>query len=111
MGKQCRHTRQVGRTGRGSFCNGTAARCWQRGLAQWEAFARSRGSSAETRSVRGEGAHRVAAIQMRLGLLAEAEANYRQSLAERAALASEFPDTPKWREQLAATHDGLGILL
>jgi serine/threonine protein kinase/Flp pilus assembly protein TadD len=78
---------------------------------QWEAFAAITGDDAESRSIRAEGLHRVGLMRYRLGDLPEAEAAYRDALALQKQLADEFPTRSDYRQELATSHNNLGVLL
>jgi serine/threonine protein kinase/tetratricopeptide (TPR) repeat protein len=80
-------------------------------IAQYDAFAAIKGDDAESRAVRAEGRHRVAAMRYRLGELQEAERDYDQALSIRKQLAEDFPARPEFRADLARSHLGRGFLL
>ncbi len=80
-------------------------------LKQWDVFAQSKGDSADARAIRAEGASRVAALQGKLGLKADAEANYRTALTIIDQLVAEFPTNRQYRSELAQTEAYLGSVL
>jgi len=75
---------------------------------QWNVFAQSRGTSAESREIQANGATNLSLIQYRLGLDKEAEANDRKALNIRETLATEFPDNVRYRKLTAMSHQNLG---
>ena len=50
-------------------------------------------------------------MRYRLGELKEAEAAYADALALHKQLAADFPTRPEFRQELAGSHNNLGILL
>jgi serine/threonine protein kinase/tetratricopeptide (TPR) repeat protein len=80
-------------------------------LKQWEVFSQSKGETAEAQAIRAEGALRVATLQDKLGLDAEAEANYVTAVVLWEQLAANFPAAPGHRSELARTHNNLGNVL
>lgn len=78
---------------------------------QWQVFADSKGDSVQSRVIRAAGAQNLGVIQLKLGLLEEAEASERQALAIRAALAQEFPKNVQYQESWASRLQQLGGLL
>jgi eukaryotic-like serine/threonine-protein kinase len=80
-------------------------------LEQWEAFARSQGSSPDARRIQAGGAMRVAAVQRKLGMHEDAEQNLRAAIELRQALAAELPDDAENRSELAAALNNLGLVL
>jgi tetratricopeptide (TPR) repeat protein len=80
-------------------------------LKRWQAFAARTGNDERSRMIRAEGLHRVAYLRARLGQTDEAIAGYRASLAIRQKLADDYPTVPAYRQELARSHNNLGVLL
>ncbi len=80
-------------------------------LKQWEVFASAEGDTLDAREARGGALNRVAFVQAKLGLTAEAVKNYRAAIAVREQLVAEAPGTPLYRLHLASSHNNLGLLL
>jgi serine/threonine protein kinase/tetratricopeptide (TPR) repeat protein len=83
----------------------------ERALERWQAFAAQRGEGGLARSLRAEGAHRVAFLRKRLGQGEEAMAGYREAIALLESLATDFPTEPEYRARLSRSHNNLGNLL
>jgi len=77
----------------------------------WEDFAATRGDTPEARELRAEGIYRVAVIRHGLGELEDAATAYRTAISRRKELTADFPDVPRYRGDLAATHNSLGNVL
>jgi eukaryotic-like serine/threonine-protein kinase len=80
-------------------------------ITQYEGFAAITADDADSLSIRAEGYFRVGRMRYRLGELKEAEAAYMDALAIRKRLAADFPSRPEFRQDLASSHNNLGILL
>jgi tetratricopeptide (TPR) repeat protein len=83
----------------------------ERMLKRWQAFAARTGDDERARAIRAEGQFRVAVLRDKLGQGAEARAGYREALDLYEKLVEEFPTVPDYREGLARTCNGLGLLL
>jgi serine/threonine protein kinase/tetratricopeptide (TPR) repeat protein len=83
----------------------------ERALERWQAFAAARGEGGLARSLRAEGAHRVAVLRSKLGQGEEAVQGYREAIALLEGLAKDFPAVPEYRARLSSSHNALGILL
>jgi tetratricopeptide (TPR) repeat protein/tRNA A-37 threonylcarbamoyl transferase component Bud32 len=80
-------------------------------LKRWQAFAARTGEDERARAIRAEGQFRVAVLRDKLGQGTEALAGYGEALSLYEKLAEEFPAVPDYREGLARTCNGLGLLL
>jgi tetratricopeptide (TPR) repeat protein len=80
-------------------------------IKHFEGFAAIAADDAESRFIREEGLFRVGRMRHQLGELTEAEPAYAEALALLKQLAVDFPERPEFRQQLARTHDNLGLLL
>ncbi len=79
-------------------------------LSRYEAFAALPGDDAEQRDIRAEGLLRVGVIRYRLGEVKEAETAYADALAMYKQLVADFPMRPEFRQELARSHNDLGLL-
>src|SRR5262249_19689886 len=77
----------------------------------YQVFLQQEGTDATTRVETAEAYHRVAEIQGMLGKHGLAERSYRRALELWERLTADFPNVPKYRDELAATHNKLGRLL
>jgi serine/threonine protein kinase/tetratricopeptide (TPR) repeat protein len=77
----------------------------------YEAFAAEKGESEEARAVAADGQYRVANLRAFLGERSEAVAGYGEAIRLLDRLAADFPASPDYRRQLAASHNNLGGLL
>jgi serine/threonine protein kinase len=80
-------------------------------IAQFDAFADTKGDDADSRAARAEGRFRVGNMRHRLGELQEAEKDYDQALTIWKELAADFPSRPEFRHDLASSHSNRGVLL
>jgi serine/threonine protein kinase len=80
-------------------------------LRRWQTFADQEGMDESSRTLRGEGHFRVASLWARLGRKEEARGSYQKALEIYKELAEQFPAVPEHQQQLARTHDNLGIML
>jgi serine/threonine protein kinase len=83
----------------------------KRALERWRAFAAEQGEGELARSIRGEGAFRVAYLQAKLSQWDEAVRGFREAITLWEKLAAEFPAVPAYRQHLAGSHNNLGNLL
>jgi serine/threonine protein kinase/tetratricopeptide (TPR) repeat protein len=79
-------------------------------LRRWQTFAAEQGDSERARAIRAEGTLRVAHLRWKFGQY-DARAGYEEAIKLYGTLAEDFPAAPKYRENLAVCHNGLGILL
>jgi len=80
-------------------------------LKRWQAFADRVGDDQQVRAIRAEGQFHVAYLRHKLGLGEEVAAGYREALAIEQKLVDDFPAVPEYRQELAASHYNLGLLL
>jgi serine/threonine protein kinase/Flp pilus assembly protein TadD len=80
-------------------------------LKRWQSFAAQQGAGELARQVRAEGVFRVAYLRAKLGQIEEACGGYEEAIAGWALLAADFPAVPQYREELAKSHNNLGIQL
>jgi tetratricopeptide (TPR) repeat protein/tRNA A-37 threonylcarbamoyl transferase component Bud32 len=80
-------------------------------IEQFEGLAAITADDADSRAIRAEGYFRVSLMRHRLGELQEAEAAYREAIKLQQQLAAEFPNRPEFRQDLAISHNNLGVLL
>jgi tetratricopeptide (TPR) repeat protein len=80
-------------------------------IAQFDAFAASKGDDADSRALRAEGRFRVGVIHTQLGELKAAVRDYDEALGIRKQLAADFPSRPEFPEALSQTHNNRGSVL
>jgi serine/threonine protein kinase len=80
-------------------------------IAQFDAFAATKGDDADSRAVRAEGRLRVGTMRLRLGELREAEQDYDHALNIYRQLVADFPARSEFRQNLAKTLNARGVLL
>jgi serine/threonine protein kinase len=80
-------------------------------IAQFDAFSAIKGENADSRAVRAEGRFRIGTIRYRLGELPEALESYHQALNIYKQLAADFPTRSEFRQNLARSYIGRGVLL
>jgi serine/threonine protein kinase len=80
-------------------------------IAQFDAFAASKGDDADSRAVRAEGRFRVGSMRSRLGEFKDAERDYDQAVGIQRQLLADSPARPEYRQDLAKTLTARGILL
>jgi serine/threonine-protein kinase len=83
----------------------------QKALTHYEAFAAESGHTEETRHSVADAYLRVGKIRYRLGHHPEAEAAYRRARQLYTSLVDDFPAVPRYRQQLALSHNILALLL
>jgi serine/threonine protein kinase/tetratricopeptide (TPR) repeat protein len=83
----------------------------ERALGRWREFAAEQGEGELARSIRAEGAFRVAKLREKLGQRDQAAAGYREAITLLEKLAAEFPAVAGYRHDLAASHNNLAALL
>jgi tetratricopeptide (TPR) repeat protein len=79
-------------------------------LKRWQVFAQRKGEDERSRRIRAEGEFKVAVLRSRLGQIKEAIAGYLKGLNIQQKLVAEFPRVPEYRQDLAASHNNLGLL-
>jgi serine/threonine-protein kinase len=77
----------------------------------YEKFAQARAGDPEQEVARGRAYFRLAFVREQMGETGAALADYEQARAIFAHLAVECPTVPAYRQELATTHNNLGILL
>jgi tetratricopeptide (TPR) repeat protein len=80
-------------------------------LTSYQAITQELGETAEARLLRARGFFCVAHLHALLGDQVQAEARYRQAVPLQEELANEFPGVAEYRQNLAQTHESLGIAL
>jgi tetratricopeptide (TPR) repeat protein len=80
-------------------------------LGFYQAFAAERGETEEARAVAADGQFRVAKVRAFLGERSEAVSGYREAIRLSERLATDFPAVPEYRQDLAMSHNNLGLLL
>jgi tetratricopeptide (TPR) repeat protein len=83
----------------------------QNSLARWQAYAQRQGDDAKSRTIRGEGHYRVAALYTKLNQRGKAESEYQIARAVQKSLVDEFPEEPTYQYDLARTHFSLANIL
>src|SRR5262249_11111489 len=83
----------------------------ERSLKRGQAFAARRGDDERSQAIRAEGQSRVAFLWQKLGRKDEARKEYETAHDLLKKLADTFPDVPGYQQELARTHNNLGILL
>jgi serine/threonine protein kinase len=79
-------------------------------LQYYEEFAAEPGADPALRHQAGLAARRVGDMQARLAAPADAEGAYGKAIRIQAGLAAGFPDVPEYRQELAASLNGLAVL-
>src|SRR5262249_47968655 len=80
-------------------------------LAYHATFAAAEADDAEGRQSRAQGYFRVGRIRFRLGDYKDAEAAYRDAVAQQQQLVADFPTRPTFQQELANSHARLGDVL
>ncbi len=80
-------------------------------LKRWQAFAARQGEDQRSQAIRAEGHFRVADLWQKLGRRDEARREFETARDLHKKLADAFPAVPKYQQDLAHTHNNLGILL
>jgi tetratricopeptide (TPR) repeat protein len=80
-------------------------------LKRWQELAARQGDDEHSRTIRGEGHFRVAALWAKLGQRDESRAQYEVALDIHKQLIEQFPTAPEHQERLATIHNNLGYLL
>jgi tetratricopeptide (TPR) repeat protein len=83
----------------------------EQALASYEEFAQDTGQDEPARAGVAAAYLRVGNIRWRLGQFPEAEEAFRTSQERYAQLVADFPAVPDYRQELAVTHENLGVLL
>jgi serine/threonine-protein kinase len=77
----------------------------------YETFARQESDDPDLEAERGLAFHRLAFLEAELSQRNEARAAYEEAVTVFARLAADFPDVPRYRQDLALSHSNLGKLL
>ena len=83
----------------------------RRVLSFYQAFAADKGETEEARFLVASGQFRVAKVRAFLGETSAAVAGYRDAIQQLEKLAADFPTVPKYRAELAGSHNNLGVRL
>jgi tetratricopeptide (TPR) repeat protein len=80
-------------------------------LKRWQTFASEQGQGEQARAIRAEGTYRVANLRQNLGQHETALGGYQEANILFEKLAADFPTIPRYRHNLARSHNNLGNVL
>jgi eukaryotic-like serine/threonine-protein kinase len=78
---------------------------------RWLVFARLDGTDEKTRSIQAEGSFRVASFWYLLGRFNDAWMEYEKAISICKELIEQFPDNPRYQQDLARVHNNLAMML